>query len=95
MPVQKSISIRLYHIVGLVYQIFKLKNKMMKDYPGIEKVDLSAFYPFQEITMERIKSDLNEFFFRFNSRRFGKISFTKLTVTIIQIKPLFISQLTT
>jgi transposase-like protein len=81
------------------YTIERIISDKGKNFPEIHilimnlKSWLRGIY--HKCSEKHMQAYLNEFFYRFNRRSFGKTCFHKLIVTMVQMKPLFLKEFTT
>ena len=81
------------------YRMERIKSDKGKNFPEMHTLimNLKSWLRgiYHKCSEKHMQAYLNEFFYRFNRRGFGKHSFHKLIVTMVQAKPLFINQFTT
>lgn len=81
------------------YKMERIKSDKGKNFPEMHTLIMNLKSWIRGIhhqcSEKHMQAYLNEFFYRFNRRRFGKNSFHKLIVRMVETKPLFIKVLTT
>jgi transposase-like protein len=88
-----------YTPLELEYEMQRIKSDKGKNFPEIHilimnlKSWLRGIY--HKCSEKHMQAYLNEFFYRFNRRAFGKRGFHRLIVTMVKTEPLFINQFTT
>ena len=88
-----------YTLLESDYTMERIQSDKGKKFPEMHtlimnlKSWLTGIY--HKCSQKHMQAYLNEFFHRFNRRAFGKSSFHKLIVTMVQTKPLFMKQFTT
>ena len=81
------------------YTMERIKSDKGKNFPEMHTLimNLKSWLRgiYHKCSEKHMQAYLNEFFYRFNRRGFGKSSFHKLIETMVQMKPLFIKKFTT
>jgi len=81
------------------YTMERIKSDKGKNFPEMHTLimNLKSWLRgiYHKCSEKHMQAYLNEFFYRFNRRSFGKSSFHNLIVTMVLTKPLFIKQFTT
>jgi transposase-like protein len=81
------------------YEMQRMKSEKGKNFPEMHNLimNLKSWIRgiYHKCSEKHMQSYLNEFFYRFNRRAFGKRAFHRLIVTMIQTEPFFIKQFTT
>ena len=81
------------------YTMERIKSDKGKNFPEMHTLimNLKSWLRgiYHKCSEKHMQAYLNEFFYRFNRRAFGKSSFHKLIVTMIKMKPMLLKQFTT